>query len=253
MKFYQNTHVGKIRSNNEDYLGIMNLNDKVHLLIVADGMGGHNKGEIASELATEIVINAIKNNCDKIIDLINEESPALIDFITKAIVKANSLVYSKSLEDDFFGMGTTMVCALISKDKMWIFNVGDSRCYILRNSGLKQLTKDNSYVQELVESGVISQVEALTHANKNMITRAIGTDSSVVVDTYEYSIYPGDQILLCSDGLTNMLGDEDIKRILNSEKNISISGELLIEKALEAGGADNVSLILADYNDEVKE
>lgn len=251
MEFYQRTHVGKIRSNNEDYLEVLKLEEDMSLLIVADGMGGHNKGEVASKLATEMVIEAIKEDCKLKIEQIKSDPKLGALCLTEAIRKSNAIVYGKSMEEDFFGMGTTLVCALIVKGKLLISNVGDSRCYILRNANLKQLTKDNSYVQELVESGAISQEEALHHAKKNVITRAVGTDSSVVVDNYEYSLYKGDRILLCTDGLSNMLMDEDIQNILNTNMDIESCGDLLIEEALKAGGLDNVSLLLADYNDEV--
>lgn len=252
MEYYLKSHVGKVRSNNEDFIGHFPLCDGVHIFVVSDGMGGHNKGEVASRIATTTVISAMENQKSQIENFIETgKLQSVMDLLINSIKMANHAVYEEGEKEEFFGMGTTMVAAVITGDRLMVANVGDSRCYLMRDDKVKQLTKDNSFVQELVESGIITPEQAATHAQKNVITRAIGTDCDIKVDTYEFELEDEDLIMLCSDGLTNMIKDEELLKILFSTVNLEEKANGLIDKALENGGLDNISLICIKYENEV--
>ncbi|MGB5824164.1 MAG: Stp1/IreP family PP2C-type Ser/Thr phosphatase [Proteocatella sp.] len=252
MEYYLKSHVGKVRSNNEDFIGHFPLCDTVHIFVVSDGMGGHNKGEIASRIATTTVISAMENQKSQIENFLkNGEMQKNMNLLVNSIKMANQAVYEESEKEDFFGMGTTMGTALIADERLMVANVGDSRCYLMRNKKINQLTKDNSFVQELVESGIITSEEATTHSQKNVITRAIGTDCDIKVDTYEFELEDEDIVMLCSDGLTNMIKDEELLKILSSTVTLEEKANILIDRALENGGLDNISLICIKYENEV--
>ena len=207
------THKGRIRSSNEDSL----LLERPYLFAIADGMGGYNAGEVASRLALE-KLKAEKE------DLIRYE-------------KARS---DASLE----GMGTTL-CGIYftGTGKGYVFNVGDSRVYLLRKDQLKQITRDHSLVAEMVENGEISQEEAFNHPRKNMLTRGIGVDEKVNGDVFVIDVYTDDIILLCSDGLTDMLHDDEIRERLRTE-DPEEAADSLLSRSLENGGRDNISFII---------
>lgn len=252
MEYYLRSHVGKVRSNNEDFIGHFPLCDGTHIFVVSDGMGGHNKGEIASKIATTTVISAMENEKSQIENFLEDgELQKTMNLLIHSIKMANQVVYEESEKEEFFGMGTTLVAAVIANDRLMVANVGDSRCYLIRNDEIKQLTRDNSFVQELVESGIITAKEAMTHSQKNVITRAIGTDCDIKVDTYEFELEDGDIIMLCSDGLSNMVKDEEILNISSSALTLEEQTNKLIDKALENGGLDNISLICIKYENKV--
>lgn len=252
MEYYIKSHVGKVRENNEDFVGQFSLCDEAHIFIVSDGMGGHKNGEVASRIATTAVISSMEENKDKIKEYIAEEKhQKIVDMLTFSIKKANHLVFEESEKEEYYGMGTTMVAAVTSRDMLMVANVGDSRCYIVRGNRIKQLTKDNSFVQELIESGAITKEEALTHPKKNVITRAIGTDCDIKIDTYEFELKERDILLLCSDGLTNMITDEEILKVISTDASLKQKSNDLIDKALEKGGIDNISLICIKYDSKV--
>lgn len=252
MEYYLKSHVGKIRSNNEDFIGHFPLCEGVHIFVVSDGMGGHHKGEVASRIATNTVISAMESQKSQFESFLkNGELQKNMNLLVNSIKLANQAVYEESEKEEFFGMGTTMVAAVIAQDRLLVANVGDSRCYLIRNDHINQLTKDNSYVQELVESGVITAEEAVTHAQKNIITRAIGTDFDIKVDTYEFELELDDIVMLCSDGLTNMVKDEDILNILTSSVDLEEKTNRLVDRSLENGGLDNISLICIKYENKV--
>lgn len=238
MKISSATSVGKVRPVNEDAFFVSPPDDSGSLLaIVADGMGGHNAGEVASSEA----INVIK---DVVLD--NEHNAK--EMLTQAINSANSTIYNMSLDKQaLFGMGTTITACLIEKDKVTAAQVGDSRLYLIRDEMIIQITKDHSLVEMLIDNGSITKEDAKHHPQKNVITRAIGTDKEVSADIYEFSICEGDIILLCSDGLVNMVEDEKILSVITRTKSFEETADKLIAEAENAGGSDNITVILIKF------
>ena len=231
MIFAAKTDKGKVRENNEDFFY---ANENV--LIVADGMGGHNAGEVASRIATETIVETLSgfmSNYGYIID--------------KAINKANEKVFSLA-KDDRAGMGTTVDICMTDGEKLYIGHVGDSRVYLIRDGEIKKITEDHSYVEMLIKKGEITEEEAKNYQMKNMITRAIGVGKEVKGDFYEIGLEKSDKVLLCTDGLTNMLTDNEILKIVSGAKNIATAVDKLVSKANSAGGKDNITVILAEKN-----
>lgn len=240
------SHVGKVRKNNEDYcMGeVIKVNEEETLGIfaLADGMGGHKKGEVASEIAVKNILaylkeNLLQNNSIKI-DYVD-------DIIKQAYNNVNSIIYNQSLkQEEYRGMGTTLVIAILYKEDLYVANVGDSRCYMLSNNYLNRISVDHSVVEELVRANIITEEEAIHHPHRNRITRAIGTDEMVVVDIFNKKISENDVVLLASDGLTGCVYEEDIKNILQQNKSISEINDDLINIANDISGRDNVSVVL---------
>ena len=243
------SHIGKVRKNNEDYcmgevIKTKNKED-IGIFSLADGMGGHNKGEVASKLAVENIFKFLKEN-------LLQTSSIKIDYIDDIIKQAynnvNSIIYDKSIEqEEFSGMGTTLVTAIIYKDNLYVANVGDSRCYLLNNNELNQITIDHSVVENLLRANAITEEEARNHPCKNHITRAMGTDEMVIVDIFKVKLKENDLILLASDGLTGCVGKEDIKNILLINEDISEINKKLIDIANDVSGKDNVSVVLVKH------
>ena len=240
------SHVGKVRKNNEDYcMGeVIKVNEEETLGIfaLADGMGGHKKGEVASQLAVQNILEYLKEN-------LLQSNSIKIDYIDDIIKQAynnvNSIIYNKSLEqEECRGMGTTLVTAILYKEDLYIANVGDSRCYLLSNNNLNQVSIDHSVVEELIRANIITQKEAIHHPHRNRITRAIGTDDMVVVDIFKERLNKGDLVLLASDGLTGCVYEDDIKEVLRQSKDISDINDNLIKMANDISGRDNVSVVL---------
>lgn len=221
---------GKVREKNEDdYL--INIEDEFKVFAVADGMGGHEAGDVASALAIE-TINNYQFDADD-----------LADEIRKAIDLANKKICIKS-KDVNKKMGTTITLAIVNKNIVKIGHVGDSRAYIYDDKQLKQVTKDHSYVRQLVKKGLISESEAENHPQKNLLLRALGTEQEVEIDLIEVGINEGDLLLLCSDGLTNMVAEKEIIRILDMESELSAKADKLVEIANENGGHDNITVLI---------
>jgi protein phosphatase len=245
MKTFSKTDVGMVRDVNQDYVFVSDtpIGSLPNLLIVADGMGGHKAGEYASRFATEVVKEEIVQS--------REESPEAM--LTQAIITANQKLREEAEQDQrLHGMGTTLVVATIIDKTLYFANVGDSRLYLI-NNGIKQLSKDHSLVQEMVRLGGINQEEAKHHPDKNIITRAVGGREKVEVDFFEYRLKIGDTILMCTDGLSNMVEDEEILGIVRRSRDVVEAVEQLIESAKEHGGSDNIGVILAEpFADEVK-
>ena len=242
MEYFANTDVGISRSNNEDSYLVKSYGENKILAIIADGMGGHNAGEKASRMAVDKFCAYIDTNCPDIFEL--SERKIFIN-LQKAMSAINTEVYSQSqLNHLLSGMGTTIVACLITETKYYVVNVGDSRMYVLNNSVLNQITKDHSLVAELLDLGVITPEQAREHPKKNVITRAIGSDSSVECDGFSGELNKGDVIILCTDGLTNMVDETEIKNIISENVNLDNASEKLVKKANESGGKDNISLIL---------
>ncbi len=242
------THTGLNRVQNED-CGYADS----WLLIVADGMGGHEAGEVASE----ITVSTIRNACTPApigSDETNLAHPHLSDLI-KAVVDANSSIIRASLEDPAKqGMGTTVTALSVIIDPtdpdtpfaLGLVNVGDSRAYVLRHDRLRQISKDHSFVQDLVDQGQITKEEARNHPRRNIVTRALGIEPDVRVDSALLPLIKGDRYLLCSDGLVDEVDDEHIKKILNQHEDAQTAAEALVQAANDNGGRDNITVIVAD-------
>lgn len=232
------THTGQVRGNNEDRIG---FDAELAIAVLADGMGGLNAGEVASRVAVETIVKTLKA-CEQI----NE------DCVERAIDQANTEVLEQSANrGEIGGMGTTVVVwTLTPQGQCFIGHVGDSRAYRLRSHALKALTSDHSVVQQMLDDGVLSEGEARVAPNRNIITRAVGLESSVEVDVRSWVHGEGDVFLLCSDGLTDMLSDREIHELLLANVDEAGGGDLeatadsLVAAANTAGGHDNVSVLL---------
>ena len=223
-EFGAKSDVGKIRANNEDSYKIAQ-----NFAIVADGMGGHQKGEVASALAVEIIS-----------DFISDKKCSVV----QAIDASNKEIYKKSQKKEFLGMGTTVVMCLMENDKAIFANVGDSRGYMFSQGKLEQVTKDHSLVQKLIDDGEITEAEAEKREDKSVILRAVGADKDVTVDVFEKDVVSGDVIMLCSDGLSNSVKNDEIALILNGEDSLQKKAERLVETANKNGGYDNITVVL---------
>ena len=240
MKAFAKSDVGKVREMNQDYFYISKPEEKVQLFIVADGMGGYKGGEIASRLAVETSKSYILNNFDSIESNDKEE---ILKLIKSAIEYANLVVYEKSKENkELENMGTTIDVCLVLGNKVYIGHVGDSRVYRKRKDYFRKLTTDHSYVQKLVSDGTITKEEAYNHPKKNMLIKALGCSNFVEPDVMVKGFLKDDILLMCSDGLTNMLKDEEIVKTIN-ENPIEACNNL-VSKANENGGYDNITAVI---------
>ena len=236
---FAKTDIGKAREKNQDYYYISEENDEPKIYILADGMGGYKGGEVASKLATDSVKKYIQSNFDSII----KDKESILKLIASAVEYANMVVYEKSKEtQELEGMGTTLEVCLIYNNKAYIGHVGDSRVYRIRNEVIRKLTKDHSYVQQLIEDKKITREEAKTHPKKNMITRALGCTPYVEPDLRARNFEKGDIFILCSDGLTNMVEEKQIYEIIKED--IQNAAEILVDEANQAGGYDNITVII---------
>ena len=238
MKAFALTDVGQRRKINQDcvYASVEPVGNLPNLFIVADGMGGHKAGDFASRFA----VNAVRES----IGASQETNP--IKLIRDAIELANRGILRESDEhEEMRGMGTTIVVTTIIDRYAYTANVGDSRLYLLGDT-LNQITKDHSLVEEMVRLGEITEAEARNHPDKNIITRAVGATSNVDIDFFDYKVRPGGIILMCSDGLSNMVEDEEIRRILRRTDPIEDKARVLVETANENGGKDNIAVILVE-------
>jgi len=208
------------------------------VFIVADGMGGHAAGEVASEMSVQIVGRSLEN-------VVGRPDAEAAETIRKGIVEANAAIFQRTLvEQDKRGMGTTVTAMVINGERYMIGQVGDSRAYLLRDGQLLQITKDHSYVQEQVDAGYLTPAQARTHPYSNVITRCVGANSDVAPDVYGGTLHGSDHFLLASDGLTGMLEDEDLLTILTSGRSPGELVDKLISEANRRGGLDNVTVII---------
>ena len=233
------TSVGRIRPLNEDSYFVSEPDQSGTVLaIVADGMGGHNAGEVASGKAVGIVQKDVLGKCGK-----NAK-----DVLVKAVNDANREIYEMSVNArNLSGMGTTMTACVAEEHNVTAVQVGDSRLYLIRGEKITQITKDHSLVEMLLENGKITKEEARRHPQKNIITRAVGTDKTVEADIYEFRAEAGDVILLCSDGLVNMVEDEEILSVINLSETLNDAVNKLVAEAETAGGTDNITVILIRF------
>lgn len=235
---YSMTDIGRKRKLNQDTVyscehPLGNLNN---LFIVADGMGGHKAGDYASAYTVKAI--------EREVEVCEDKSP--IKILREAITIANMEIYEKaSSEPDFAGMGTTVVAATISDDTLYVANVGDSRLYLI-DKAITQVTKDHSLVAELVRKGSLDASQAKAHPDKNIITRAIGAAPTVDIDFFEVELGSGDIILMCTDGLTNMVDDDEILRIVRCGVDVPDMAENLIKMANHNGGKDNIGVVIIE-------
>jgi protein phosphatase len=241
------TNAGMVRSHNEDSIG---FDAASGLLVLADGMGGYNAGEVASDIAVKVMVEAVttplKKNIAVALDPDSGDELA-IALLRGSIHHANSAVFEESRSHaQYAGMGTTVVSALFYDNRVVVGHVGDSRLYRLRGDCLELITRDHSLLQEQIDSGMISVENARHSRNKNLVTRAVGIDAEVIPEVRLYDVEVGDIYLLCSDGLNDMVEDDDIQSVLYAmQGNLPLAAEQLIQTANDNGGRDNVSVILA--------
>lgn len=241
MKSFGITDKGKVRKENQDSYIIENCDKRNSVVIaICDGMGGAKAGDLASQLACKAFVSGVYETL-----LTPKAFTESYEKILKAsCADANGVVYEYSCFDpNYNGMGTTLVGGIITKRRAHIINVGDSRAYHLSKGGIYQISKDHSYVNELVALGAISPEEAVNHPKKNIITRALGVDSSVISDYYIMDLAKGDCVLLCSDGLSNMVSDDEIFEAYKTSKKPEYVCRTLMSIALERGARDNVSVV----------
>ena len=230
------TDIGLKRKLNQDYVFTTDseIGNLPNLYLVADGMGGHKAGDYASKYAIETIIEEIKS----------KKETDTFAALNKAIIEANTRIRNKAAEDDnMTGMGTTLVAAVVENDVLKVANIGDSRLYLIHDE-IKQITIDHSLVEEMVRLGGLNREEARNHEKKNIITRAIGAENHVQADFFEVKLQKGDQILMCTDGVSNMLTDEEILEILKEQVNEEKRVEHLVQAANEHGGRDNMGIVL---------
>ena len=246
MRIYSATDVGQKRKMNQDYVFVSQepVGNLPNLFAVADGMGGHNAGDYASAHAVQTLVSQIQADADF--------NP--IKVIRHAIEAANTEIIDQAQRDEGLrGMGTTMVVATIVGNYAYVANAGDSRLYVVQGQ-IRQVTRDHSLVQEMVRLGEINAEEARNHPDKNIITRALGAEKTVDVDFFDLKLEPGNTILMCSDGLSNMVEDRKMEEIItNPDKDITWKGDTLIREANQNGGKDNIAVILIEpFTNEVE-
>lgn len=241
MEAFAKSDVGKSREMNQDFYYIASQDDKIKVFIIADGMGGYKGGEIASKLAVSSVRSYIENN----FETIKYDREAIISLVKSAVEYANMVVYEKSKEtEELTNMGTTLDVCLIYNNKAYIGHVGDSRIYRVRKDIFRRLTTDHSYVESLVKDGTITREQAEKHPKKNMLLKALGCTAFVEPDIYVRGLVKGDILLMSTDGLTNMIKEPEICKII--KENPKRATEELVRKANEAGGIDNITVVIIE-------
>ena len=249
--FAEISDVGRVRDHNEDAIGSVG---EIGLMVLADGMGGYNAGEVASGIAVEIVTEMATDGADREErNDIDSHSGLMRQSIVlrDAVYRANKIIYQTAQsQTNCEGMGTTIVACMFYDDKISIAHVGDSRAYRLRAGQLEQMTMDHSLLQELVDRGFYSAEEAQRSTNRNYVTRALGVEPTVDVEVHEHAVLPDDVYLLCSDGLPDMVEDDDIHLTISTfNASLDVVGQQLIDLANDHGGRDNVSVMLAQVNE----
>ena len=239
-EFFARTDCGRVRANNEDAVSI---DAQAQLAVLADGMGGYSAGEVASGMAIALITAEMRDW------LAQSKAPPSAHDIRRALEigvdNANQAIYSASLANAAYaGMGTTLVVGMLSADKLVLGHVGDSRCYRLRAGVLKQITHDHSWLQEQVDAGLLTPQQAAVSPNRNLVTRALGVEATVLVEINEFKMEPHDLLLMCSDGLSEMLAQDEIMALLATDKTLEEKTTHLIATANANGGRDNISVLL---------
>ena len=238
LKTFSITDIGRKRKVNQDYIYTSEepVGNLPNVFIVADGMGGHNAGDYASKVTVETMLAEMQSSFEK--------NPTLI--FRRAIEEANEVIRRRAGEDKKLeGMGTTLVAATVQDEYLYVANVGDSRLYLI-DDGIEQITHDHSLVEEMIRIGELQRKDAKNYPDRNVITRAIGVRVPVRVDFFDVKLEHGDKILLCSDGLTNMVEDEEILEIVRKSSSIEEAAGTLVDTANKNGGKDNISVVLAE-------
>jgi protein phosphatase len=240
LEFYATTDRGRARANNEDSVAI---DDAAALAVLADGMGGYNAGEVASGMATAFIRSELGR-------WLSEASEEVSDHDVRramdvCVDNANRAIFNAAnANPQYAGMGTTLVVGIFRGARLLLGHIGDSRAYRWREGRLTQLTRDHSLLQEQIDAGLISPEQAALSLNKNLVTRAVGVEDIVLLETHHHTVAPDDWILMCSDGLSDMLDDESIAEVLRSHNQVADAAHALVEAANEAGGRDNIAVIL---------
>lgn len=236
------TDQGRIRNHNEDAGGFFVNNANQCLSIIADGMGGHQAGDVASQMATSIIEKEWLE-CEEITK--PEEAEA---WLKTVIHKVNNEIYEKSIsQKECQGMGTTVVITICTMDFVTVGHIGDSRCYMVNEDGFNQITEDHSLVNELVRSGQITHEDAEHHPRKNVLLKALGTEETIYPDVRTISWEQGNMLLLCSDGLSNKVPDSELQSFIEDDTSIDVKTKGLIALANERGGEDNISLVIVHH------
>ena len=238
MKACALTDTGRVRTANQDYVyaSVEPVGSLPNLFVVADGMGGHQAGDYASRYIVENLVTYLQYT----------ENSQIVPLLREGILKVNTQLYQESKEKpELSGLGTTLVAAVADENTLYVANVGDSRLYLVRDR-IRQVTKDHSYVEELVSLGRLERGSKDYKDKKNIITRAVGTEDKLLVDFFEVGLEPGDFILMCSDGLSNMLEDVEMEEIVGSDLELEEKAEKLITVANDNGGKDNIAVVLVD-------
>ena len=236
MEFGFKTDKGKIRDTNQDAYFVM---PDQNLFLVADGVGGHNNGELASRTVMADIADYVKDNPLSP----DEEDTAVKEYFDNLIRSVNSHVYEMAGRNAPGGMATTLVALFLGRKKAYAVNVGDSRLYLVRDGSIRQITEDHTYVNNLIKEGIITKEQARTHPDKNMITRAIGAEAEVRPDFFDFEIMREDILLLCTDGLYNEVGEQELCKALISAEDMRSVCALLVEQANRHGGADNITVV----------
>lgn len=240
MQIIAKSEVGNVRKINQDYVVYKSLNNNETIAVLCDGMGGHKAGEVASLMTCEYILNHFENHAP----FQNDED--IQSWISEMIVNANKLLMKESsLHEEYEGMGTTVVLCYVKDEDFYISHVGDSRAYYLNETGLNQLTRDDTLVNALVAYGSITELEAMSHPRKNILLQAVGATEELKISFYKQKFEKG-LLLLCSDGLTNSLSDQQITDILTHDFNKDIVANELVSQSLVHGGYDNISFIILD-------
>jgi protein phosphatase len=240
-EFFDAVDTGRARTNNEDSVS---LDEAVALAVLADGMGGYNAGEVASSMATTFIRTELGR-------WLREAGASATDTEVRramdiCVDNANRAIFNAANSNpQYAGMGTTLVVAVFRGQRLLVGHVGDSRAYRLRGGRLQQITRDHSLLQEQIDAGLITPEQAAFSANKNLVTRAVGVEDTVLLETHLHEVQPRDVLLMCSDGLSDMLDDASIAQVLQMHDSLAAAGAALIEAANDAGGKDNISLVLA--------
>ena len=241
MEYFGLTDKGRVRPTNQDIFQIEAREDNdTALVVVCDGMGGANAGNVASRFAAQSFIEFAR---DALSGTLDEKTRH--ELLTRALDHANETVFTLAgRQPEFRGMGTTLVAALVQGDRATILNVGDSRAYLYHEEELRQISLDHSYVEEMRRRGRITEEAARTHPQKNLITRAVGVEPMVEGDLFEVQLADSDLLLLCTDGLTGMAEDSQIAEVLKSARSLELAGDALLRLALDGGGRDNITAAL---------
>ena len=240
------THTGMVRSHNEDSIA---TDAEIGLAILADGMGGYNAGEVASGIATALISSETREALVRVAP--HEMDAATGNFVANKLIsdivaKANTSIFNAAnSQPQYSGMGTTLVVALFCNNQLTVAHIGDSRCYRHRGGKLEAVTRDHSLLQEQIDSGLITKEAARRSQNKNLVTRALGIEPTVDTEVHSYPVQEGDIYLICSDGLNDMVEDDDIEMTLGAlGANLPLAAEQLVQMANDNGGRDNVSVVL---------